>query len=66
LLDVSYIYDDDELADASTIGNRSCASFETIKSLDRITLYDEAFCDDTIASVCPYLSQHKYVFNQFQ
>lgn len=50
LLDVSYIYDDDELADASTIGNRSCASFETVQSLDRITLYDEAFCDDTIAS----------------
>ncbi|KAG1772846.1 hypothetical protein EV702DRAFT_1132632 [Suillus placidus] len=24
--DVSYIYDDDELADTSTIGNRSCTS----------------------------------------
>lgn len=51
LFDVSYIYDDDELADVSTIGNRSCASSETIKSLTRITSYDNAFytCDDTIA-----------------
>ncbi|KAG2038289.1 hypothetical protein BDR03DRAFT_1091328 [Suillus americanus] len=51
LFDVSYIYDDDELADVSTIGNRSCASSETIKSLTRITPYDDAFyaCDDTIA-----------------
>ncbi|KAG2337085.1 hypothetical protein BDR05DRAFT_993168 [Suillus weaverae] len=49
--DVSYIYDDDELADTSTIGNRSCASSETVKSLSRITSYDDAFytCDDTIA-----------------
>ncbi|KAG1741319.1 hypothetical protein EDB19DRAFT_1705361 [Suillus lakei] len=49
--DVSYIYDDDEPADISTIGNRSCASSETIKSLTRITSYDDAFytCDDTIA-----------------
>ncbi|KAG1741295.1 hypothetical protein EDB19DRAFT_1705244 [Suillus lakei] len=49
--DVSYIYDDDELADTSNIANRSCASSETIKSLSRITSYDDAFyaCDDTIA-----------------
>ncbi|KAG2132058.1 hypothetical protein DEU56DRAFT_812846 [Suillus clintonianus] len=49
--DASYIYDDDELADTSTMGNRSCASSETIKSLTRITSYDDAFytCDDTIA-----------------
>lgn len=52
LFDVSYIYDDDELADASTIGNRSCVSSETIKNLTRTTSYDDAFyaCDDTIAS----------------
>lgn len=51
LFDVSYIYDDDELADASTIGHRSCASSETVKSLTRITSCDDAFyaCDDTIA-----------------
>ncbi|KAG1734439.1 uncharacterized protein EDB91DRAFT_1348578 [Suillus paluster] len=49
--DVSYIYDDDELADISTIGNRSCASSETIKSTTRVTSYDDAFytCDDTVA-----------------
>ncbi|KAG2361221.1 hypothetical protein BDR07DRAFT_1461539 [Suillus spraguei] len=52
LFDVSYIYDDDELADASTIGNRSCVSSETIKNLTRTASYDDAFyaCDDTIAS----------------
>ncbi|KAG0697116.1 hypothetical protein DFH29DRAFT_166655 [Suillus ampliporus] len=49
--DVSYAYDDDEFADTSTIGNHSCASSETTKSIARITLYDDAFytCDDTIA-----------------
>ncbi|KAG1850218.1 hypothetical protein DFJ58DRAFT_444959 [Suillus subalutaceus] len=51
LFDVSYIYDDDELADASTIGNRSCVLSETIKSLNRIIPYDDAIytCEDTIA-----------------
>ncbi|KAG2038286.1 hypothetical protein BDR03DRAFT_955072, partial [Suillus americanus] len=59
LFDVSYTYDD-EFADISTIGNRSCASSETIKSLTRITSYDDAFyiCDDTTALVFPYLSPH--------
>ncbi|KAG2134908.1 uncharacterized protein EDB93DRAFT_1107237 [Suillus bovinus] len=50
LFDVSYIYDDDELADASSmIGDPSCTSSETIKRLSRIASYDDAFytCDDT-------------------
>ncbi|KAG1845236.1 hypothetical protein C8R48DRAFT_779977 [Suillus tomentosus] len=51
--DISYIYDDDELADmASMTANRSCASSsETIRSLAGITSHDDAFyaCDDTVA-----------------
>jgi hypothetical protein len=59
---VSYIYNDDELADASTNGNHSCASSEMIKSLDRIM---------PMRSVpamirFPYLTQHRYAFDQLQ